>query len=130
MRKLSLLELAASKPKRNVRQGSVIISVILVIALLALGVIVGGVAIRHQLVQEFGDAATALDHLDQSYSYSIRIDANRNGNFDDDGPPCSASYNDPAPTLTDPDGAPSAGIVFTVPTDGEGPAPMFTPVFP
>ncbi|PQO27534.1 hypothetical protein C5Y96_18560 [Blastopirellula marina] len=117
-------KLVVAKSYRSARRGSIVISVILIIALLALGVIVGGVAIRNQITQEFGDAATALDQLDQSFSYSIEIDTNKDGDFTDpEDFQCAAGYNDPAPTLTDPNGAPSAGIVFTVPTVGEGPAP-------
>ena len=50
-------------------------------------------------LQEFGDAAVALDNLDQSYSYLIEIDTNGDGTFDAQ---CFAEYDDPDPTLTDP----------------------------
>lgn len=75
------------------------ISVILLVVILGIGVIVGAVALRDQITQEFGDAAVALDNLDQSYSYLIEIDTNGDGTFDAQ---CFAEYDDPDPTLTDP----------------------------
>lgn len=86
------------------------IALVLIVVLLAMGVIVGAVALRDHLVQELGDAATALDQLDQSYSYEISIDPDGPG-----GNPAivhSASYQDPSPTLNDQPDEPPAGIVF------------------
>ncbi|QDU76558.1 hypothetical protein Pan97_36100 [Bremerella volcania] len=82
------------------REGSAaVISTVLLVVILGIGVIVGTVALRDQIVQEFGDAAVALDNLDQSYSYSIQIDTDGDGTFDAE---CFAEYEDPDPTLTDP----------------------------
>ncbi|MBA2117888.1 hypothetical protein [Bremerella alba] len=118
------------------RGNTAVMAMVLLITLLAIGVIVGGVSLRNQIVQEFGDAAVALDNLDQSYSYSIDIDTNLNGDFTDDGPiQCFAEYIDPAPTLMDPaasdandpsDGAP-AGIMF-IPVDPNNPQEAGVPM--
>ncbi len=45
------------------------VDMILLCVLLGLGVLVGIVSLRNQIVQEFGDMATAIGRLDQSYSY-------------------------------------------------------------
>ena len=52
-------------------QSGVIISteLILVSAVLGIGILVGIVSLRNQIVQEFGDVSGAIGHLDQSYSY-------------------------------------------------------------
>lgn len=44
---------------------------LLIVCLLALAVIPGLTTLRDMVVQEFGDAATALDNLDQTYSFSV-----------------------------------------------------------
>ena len=52
-------------------------SLILIATIIGLGVIVGIVTFRDQLVQEFGDAAVSLERLDQSFSaphYGTYID--------------------------------------------------------
>ncbi len=43
---------------------------ILIITILVLGTIVGLATIRDSVVQEFGDLATALGRLDQTYQYT------------------------------------------------------------
>ncbi|PQO42153.1 hypothetical protein [Blastopirellula marina] len=86
------------------------ISTVLIVVLLAIGVIVGAVALRDHLVQELGDAAVSLDKLDQSYSYEISIDPDGPGG---NAPVVySASYQDPGSTLDDPDNMPPAEITF------------------
>lgn len=47
------------------------LGVILIYTVLALGAIVGLVALRNQIVQEFGDLAVGLRNLDQSFSVVI-----------------------------------------------------------
>lgn len=42
---------------------------ILLSAILGIGILVGVVALRDQVVQELGDISGAIGHLDQSYSY-------------------------------------------------------------
>ncbi|MEX1039616.1 MAG: hypothetical protein WDZ51_03225 [Pirellulaceae bacterium] len=104
------------------RRGSAsIVALILLVAIACLGMIVGLVEIRDQVTQEFGDAAVALDHLDQSYSVLVEIDTD-----DDDIPDTvvyQAAFADPEPTLSDPDadigGDPPAGLTFNSPTPGE-----------
>ena len=64
---------------RDDRGTASIVSLIFVTAILALGAIVGLAVLRNQVVQEFGDAAVALDQLDQSFSYTLRVDGNRDG---------------------------------------------------
>lgn len=97
----------SNKPRRLARRrqlrgrngSATVISTILLVVILCIGIIVGAVALRDQIVQEFGDAAVALDNLNQSYSYRIQIDTNGDGNFDAE---CFAEYEDPDPTLFDP----------------------------
>ncbi|MEX0794171.1 MAG: hypothetical protein WD045_13630 [Pirellulaceae bacterium] len=113
------------------RRGSAsIVALILLVAIACLGMIVGLVEIRNQVTQEFGDAAVALDNLDQSYSVLIEIDTD-----DDDIPDTvayQADFDDPEPTLSDPDadigGNPPSGLMFNPPTPGESgaPSPMGT----
>lgn len=80
---------------------------ILLVSIVCLGSIVGLATVRDYVVQEFGDAAVAIDRLDQSYSVEIVI----NGN-----PPIyQAQYSDPGPSLTDPPGTPPACLQFTAP---------------
>ncbi len=56
---------------------------ILMSSILVIGMIVGLVAFRDQVVQEFGDLATAVGRLNQSYRYSGSNDANSDGTPDD-----------------------------------------------
>jgi len=107
--------------KKRRRNGSAsVIAVVLLVVILAMGVIVGTVSIRDALVQEFGDIAVSLDNLDQSFGYQIDLDPNADGNIDFT---ISAAYIDPAPTLTDPLGAPPAGLAFPNPSTPEAPVP-------
>lgn len=46
-------------------------SVVLTYAILVLGAIVGLVVLRNGVVQELGDLAVALRHLDQSFSFTV-----------------------------------------------------------
>ena len=72
---------------------------------LAIGVLAGLTTYRDAHVQELGDIAVALDHLDQTYTYTV------NG--------VTSQYTDTV-TLTDPLGLPPAGMSVTVPaTEGE-----------
>jgi Flp pilus assembly pilin Flp len=77
---------------RDQRGEASAIAVVLLYTLLALGAIVGLVAVRNQIVQELGDLAVALESLDQSYTL----------------------YGEPQfvdePGLTDAAGEPPAGI--------------------
>jgi hypothetical protein len=75
------------------------LGVILTCAILTLGAIVGLVALRNQIVQEFGDLGVALESLDQSYTIH--------------GEP---QFVD-TPGLSDPADSPPAGIDFAVVSD-------------
>ena len=87
---------------------------ILVTALVAIGGIVGLVAIRDHVTQQMGDMAVALDNLDQSFSYSIMVDGNLDGDFvDAEDSTFTASYTDPAATLIDGAMAAPACLSFT-----------------
>jgi hypothetical protein len=69
---------------------------ILVTALLGLGVIVGLVCLRNQVVQEFCDVGDAVGALNQSYEYEGRTDAQQRDYFLDNFPaefPDAASLN-------------------------------------
>lgn len=94
------------------------IGLILVTTITALGAIVGLAHYRDQIVQKMGDVATALDNVDQSFSYTIQIDTDGVGGFDFTK---SASYVDNAATLTDPTDEPPACIEFILPPFIEGP---------
>ena len=74
------------------------VSALLLYTILILGVIVGLATLRNHVVQEYGDLATALDHLDQSWEVKFWWEDEPRG------------FEDPGPTLTDPDGAEPAGI--------------------
>lgn len=71
---------------------------IILTAMMSVGLLAGLVAYRDSYVQELGDVAVALDHLDQTYTYTI------NG--------VTSSYTDTV-TLADPVGLPPAGISVT-----------------
>jgi hypothetical protein len=55
--------------------------VILVTTILGLGVLVGIVSLRNQVVQEFCDIGGAVGALNQSYSYEGRTDAQQRDYF-------------------------------------------------
>jgi len=88
--------------RRNQRGVTSAAALILLYAIIIFGSIVGLVALRDQIVQEFGDLAVALDHLDQSFSI-----------------PGGASYKD-TPSLTDPVNEEPAGLDVEVPPLPEG----------
>lgn len=46
-------------------------SFILLATITAVGILCGAAALRDQLVQEFGDVATNLERLDQSYTITV-----------------------------------------------------------
>jgi Flp pilus assembly pilin Flp len=80
-----------------------LLGVVLLYAILALGVIVGLTVLRNAIVQEFGDLATALKHVDQSYSFVVGGTTHQ--------------YIDTETTSLDaPAGQPPAGIIFTEPS--------------
>jgi hypothetical protein len=99
---------------------------ILIASILVLGMIVGLATLRNSVVQEFGDLATALGRLNQSYSYTGNVydpedsdayaqvagsDYTDEPDFGDDG---------------DPEGQPAAGISVTRPPISEG-EPLVSP---
>jgi Flp pilus assembly pilin Flp len=53
---------------RDERGNVSVSSMLLLVVIVAIGAVVGLNTFRDQLVQQFGDVATALDHLDQSFS--------------------------------------------------------------
>ena len=84
--------------------------VVLLYTILVLGSIVGLVVVRNAIVQELGDLAVALRHLDQSYSFVIGS---------------TTHYYDDLETtvLQDVSGQPPAGISLTVPPDTRNTVP-------
>ena len=70
-------------------QGS-IMALILMATILGLGMIVGLVTLRDQIVQEFGDIGAGLESLDQSFS------AEGYGEYTDDGPSYPGADEDAA----------------------------------
>jgi hypothetical protein len=87
---------------RDTRGEVSVIANILLLTVLALGVSVGLVTLRNQIVQEFGDLSVALDSLDQSWSV-----------------PGGGSYLDSTDWEDPPDTEP-AELDVQVPSSGEG----------
>lgn len=77
--------------------------------LLVFGVIAGLTSYRDGVSQELGDTAVAIDSIDQSFSYDLVIAG---------GGTVTRSFAD-ATTLTDPAGAPPAGLSITTPATPE-----------
>jgi hypothetical protein len=109
---------------RDERGFSAPVGLILVTTLVALGALVGLAHYRDQITQQFGDAAVALDHLDHSFSYRIRIDVNGNGTIEpgeyDSG--LIENIDNLSPQMTDNADEPPACIEFYSPSAGEVPA--------
>ncbi len=70
---------------------------ILISTILVLGMIVGLVCLRNQVVQEFSDVANAVGSLDQSYSYTSQTISS--GSFS--ATVAGGSYTDPPYTPVD-----------------------------
>lgn len=105
---------------RDDRAETSVVSLFLITAIVAMGGLVGLVALRDGIVQQFGDVAVGLDNLSQSFSYSIRRNADANPDFE---VVCGlASYSDPAATLLDPLNAAPACLTMTVAPIAEGTA--------
>ena len=79
-------------------------------ALIGFGCLVGLVILRDAIVQQFGDVAVALDHADQSFSYTIQINNDGIPGFD---VTLASSYTDPGTPLTDAAGSPPACLDLT-----------------
>ncbi|NUQ64291.1 MAG: hypothetical protein HUU20_17620 [Pirellulales bacterium] len=87
--------------------------VVLLTTILGLGIIVGVVMLRNQVVQEFGDLSTAIGNLSQSYEYQERTLTSASGtqtvagsDYEDELDPGDGD---------DPPGEPPAGISITSP---------------
>ncbi len=91
--------------RRDQRGTTSAAALILMYAIIIFGSIVGLVTLRDQIVQEFGDLAVALDHLDQSFNV-----------------PGKMSYQD-TPSLTDPLNEEPAGLNVQAPPLPEGASP-------
>ena len=90
------------------------VSALLLYTILTLGVITGLVTLRNQIVQEFGDLAVALDHLDQSWEVRHSWEEESRG-FTDPGPQLVDGHGE-----SDPDGSEPAGISVREPPTAEG----------
>lgn len=114
--------ISAAKLWRDERGGVEYLSLMLITAIVSIAGVIGLSQIRDQVTQQFGDMAVALDNVDQSFSYTITIGATV----------LSASYSDPAPTLTDPANAAPACLILNVvsPTAEGGALPAPTGAFP
>lgn len=92
---------------------------ILLTTILVIGVVVGVVTLRDQIVQELGDISDAMESLDQSYTYTIVNPTDPNiviltVDFDEDNPPAPPpppGFPD-APGESSGSGDPPAGILF------------------
>lgn len=114
---------------RDERAEASVVSLFLITAIVAMGGLVGLVAVRDNIVQQFGDVAVGLDNLSQSFSYEIRV--NRDGLAGFEVVCGRTSYVDPAATLTDPvNGAPACLTMNSAPVaEGAAIAPP-TGAFP
>ncbi len=92
--------------RRNQRGTTSVAALILMYAIIIFGSIVGLVTLRDQIVQEFGDLAAALDHLDQSWSI-----------------PGKAGYKDHRSLPDSLPGQEPAGLNVQVPPLAEGASP-------
>ena len=80
---------------RDTRASTSAIALILVVTITAVGAIVGLSTLRDQIVQEFADLGVGLNHLNQSFSYTMNVDVNGDGDFTDpEDQTFSASYTD------------------------------------
>ena len=77
---------------------------LLMITILGIAMVVGLQTVRDAMIQELGDMAVALDHIDQSYSFTVNS--------------VTSQYSDPI-TLQDPAGAPPACIGVCIAPNGE-----------
>ncbi len=77
---------------RDQRGETSAMAMLLLTTVVALGAIAGLATLRDHLVQELGDAAAAIDNLDQSYSTPF-------GEFMDPGPFYNDPPNQPPPTV-------------------------------
>lgn len=77
--------------------------------LLVLGTIAGLTSYRDGVSQELGDTAVAIESIDQSFSYDLIVAG---------GGTVTRSFAD-ATILTDPAGAPPAGLSITTPATAE-----------
>lgn len=68
------------------------LATILLYTIIGLGVTVGVVSLRDQIVKEYGDVAAALEHLNQSFSIP------GGGSFVDDVDNSSTHFQDPTPS--------------------------------
>ena len=80
------------------------VEAILMTMVMGLGLLSGYAFFRDAVTQEFGDTAVALESLDQSFTYTITPPG---------GAPQVSTYSDPGASITDPVGAPPAGLVLS-----------------
>lgn len=94
---------------------------IMITTIVVLGSLVGLVTLRDQVVQELGDLAVAVGHLNQSYSFADTTVGGfsvAGSLFFDRSDDCEAGTveGDPA---NDPAGSPPACISVSIPASGE-----------
>ena len=95
-------------------RGGVFVEYLLLCTIVGIGMIVGLATFRNSVVQEFGDLAVALDHLDQSWTVQHSWEESP-GRFEDPGPQLVDGEGE-----SDPDGAEPAGISAREPPTAEG----------
>lgn len=91
------------------------ISMIMTTVVVAFGAIVGLATLRDHVLQQYGDVAVGLDHLDQSWAYKTGIDLNGDGDCIDPGECEFEGEFVDSSTLVDPPGAAPADLVFFAP---------------
>jgi hypothetical protein len=85
------------------------------LTILGIGIVAGLATLRDQMTQAFGDVASALEHLDQTYTVSITL-ADPDG-----GPPTIIEYGypDTAPAAQTPGNPPGDMVIGVPPAGGE-----------
>lgn len=91
------------------------VGTILATSIFTLGMLVGLSTLRDHVMQQYGDVATGLDQLDQSWRYEYDIDLNGDGDSNDPGECHFEGRFDDTSTLTDPAGGAPAGLTFVAP---------------
>jgi len=89
-------------------------ALVLITAIVCIGALVGLVAIRDTVTQQFGDVGAALNALDQSFDFEIIVDSDEDGLFENNGDDVviDGSFTDDPPALVDAANAPPACLQF------------------
>jgi Flp pilus assembly pilin Flp len=111
------MKITGTRLWRDTRGSTSVIALILIVTIVAVGAIVGLSTIRDQIVQEFADLGVSLNQLNHSFSYTINVDVNGDGDFADmEDQTLTRSYTDTTVgTLTDTAGDAPACLTISPP---------------